>query len=62
LAISAPGHTDDGIAYLVNGPQPVLLTRDASHFRWAFNAEVAPRGWDRAGTALCVPLPVPIRT
>jgi glyoxylase-like metal-dependent hydrolase (beta-lactamase superfamily II) len=50
-AISAPGHTDDGIAYLVNGPQPVLLTGDASHFRWAFDAGVAPRGWNRAGTA-----------
>jgi hypothetical protein len=46
-----PGHLDDGIAYLVNGPQSVLLTRDASHFHWAFNAGVAPRGWNRAGTA-----------
>jgi glyoxylase-like metal-dependent hydrolase (beta-lactamase superfamily II) len=50
-AISAPGHTDDDIAYLVNGRQPVLLTGDASHFGWAFNAGVAPHGWNKAGTA-----------
>ena len=50
-AISAPGHTDDDIAYLVNGATPVLLTGDASHFAWAFKASVAPRGWDKAGTA-----------
>jgi glyoxylase-like metal-dependent hydrolase (beta-lactamase superfamily II) len=50
-AISVPGHTDDDIAYLVNGPQPVLLTGDASHFEWAFKAGVAPRGWNKAGTA-----------
>jgi glyoxylase-like metal-dependent hydrolase (beta-lactamase superfamily II) len=50
-AISAPGHTDDDIAYLINGPQPALLTGDASHFRWAFNAGVGPRGWNHAGTA-----------
>lgn len=50
-AISVPGHTDDDIAYLINGPQPTLLTGDASHFEWAFKAGVAPRGWDRKGTA-----------
>jgi len=50
-AISVPGHTDDGIAYLVNGTTPVLLTGDASHFAWAFRAGVAPRGWNKAGTA-----------
>jgi glyoxylase-like metal-dependent hydrolase (beta-lactamase superfamily II) len=50
-AISVPGHTDDSIAYLINGPQPVLLTGDASHFGWAFQAGVAPRGWNKAGTA-----------
>jgi glyoxylase-like metal-dependent hydrolase (beta-lactamase superfamily II) len=50
-AISAPGHTDDDIAYLINGPRPVLLTGDASHFEWAFKAGVAPRGWNQAGTA-----------
>lgn len=50
-AISVPGHTDDDIAYLVNGPQPILLTGDASHFRWAFESGVAPRGWSEAGTA-----------
>jgi N-acyl homoserine lactone hydrolase len=50
-AISAPGHTDDDIAYLINGPQPILLTGDASHFEWAFKAGVAPRGWNREGTA-----------
>ena len=31
-AISVPGHTDDDIAYLINGATPVLLTGDASHF------------------------------
>jgi len=50
-AISVPGHTDDDIAYLVNGPVPLLLTGDASHFEWAFHAGVAPRGWNQAGTA-----------
>jgi len=49
-AISVPGHTDDDIAYLINGPRPVLLTGDASHFEWAFKAGVAPRGWNQAGT------------
>jgi glyoxylase-like metal-dependent hydrolase (beta-lactamase superfamily II) len=50
-AISVPGHTDDDIAYLINGPTPVLLTGDASHFAWAFKNGVAPRGWNKAGTA-----------
>ena len=50
-AISVPGHTDDDIAYLINGPQAALLTGDASHFGWAFEAGVAPRGWNQAGTA-----------
>jgi len=50
-AISVPGHTDDDVAYLVNGPRPVLLTGDACHFEWAFKAGVAPRGWNKAGTA-----------
>jgi N-acyl homoserine lactone hydrolase len=50
-AISVPGHTDDDIAYLVNGQQPVLLTGDACQFEWAFKAGVAPRGWNQAGTA-----------
>ena len=50
-AISVPGHTDDDIAYLINGAAPILLTGDASHFAWAFQAGVAPRGWDSAGTA-----------
>jgi glyoxylase-like metal-dependent hydrolase (beta-lactamase superfamily II) len=50
-AISVPGHTDDDIAYLINGTMPVLLTGDASHFAWAFKAGVAPRGWNKAGTA-----------
>ena len=40
-AISVPGHTDDDVAYLINGPEPVLLTGDASHFAWAFNTGVA---------------------
>jgi len=50
-AISVPGHTDDDIAYLINGATPVLLTGDASHFAWAFRNGVAPRGWNSAGTA-----------
>jgi glyoxylase-like metal-dependent hydrolase (beta-lactamase superfamily II) len=50
-AISVPGHTDDDVAYLVNGPQPTLLTGDACHFEWAFKADVAPRGWNKSGTA-----------
>jgi glyoxylase-like metal-dependent hydrolase (beta-lactamase superfamily II) len=50
-AISVPGHTDDDIAYLINGATPVLLTGDASHFGWAFQAGVAPRGWNKSGTA-----------
>jgi N-acyl homoserine lactone hydrolase len=50
-AISAPGHTDDDMAFLVNAAQPVLLTGDASHFAWAFANGVAPRGWNSAGTA-----------
>lgn len=50
-AISVPGHTDDDVAFLVNGPHPVLLTGDACHFEWAFRAGVAPHGWNPAGTA-----------
>jgi glyoxylase-like metal-dependent hydrolase (beta-lactamase superfamily II) len=50
-AISVPGHTDDDVAYLINGTTPVLLTGDASHFAWAFKAGVAPHGWNQAGTA-----------
>jgi len=50
-AISVPGHTDDDAAYLINGATPVLVTGDASHFAWAFQAGVAPRGWTKAGTA-----------
>jgi glyoxylase-like metal-dependent hydrolase (beta-lactamase superfamily II) len=50
-AISVPGHTDDDVAYLINGATPVLLTGDASHFAWAFNIGVAPRGWNKSGTA-----------
>jgi glyoxylase-like metal-dependent hydrolase (beta-lactamase superfamily II) len=50
-AISVRGHTDDDIAYLINGSAPVLLTGDASHFAWAFKTGVAPRGWNQAGTA-----------
>jgi glyoxylase-like metal-dependent hydrolase (beta-lactamase superfamily II) len=50
-AISVPGHTDDDVAYLVNGSSPVLLTGDASHFEWAFKAGIGPRGWNQKGTA-----------
>ena len=49
-AVSVRGHTDDDIAYLINGSTPVLLTGDASHFEWAFRTGVAPRGWNQAGT------------
>jgi N-acyl homoserine lactone hydrolase len=50
-AISVPGHTDDDMAFLVNGATPILFTGDASHFGWAFTNGVAPRGWKAAGTA-----------
>jgi N-acyl homoserine lactone hydrolase len=50
-AISVPGHTDDDIAFLINGKHPVLLTGDASHFKWAFEAGVGPHGWNETGTA-----------
>jgi N-acyl homoserine lactone hydrolase len=50
-AISVPGHTDDDVAYLVNGARPILLTGDASHFAWAFQNGVGPRGWNKTGTA-----------
>jgi glyoxylase-like metal-dependent hydrolase (beta-lactamase superfamily II) len=50
-AISVPGHTDDDMAFLINGAKPVLLTGDASHFAWAFQNGVGPRGWDKTGTA-----------
>jgi N-acyl homoserine lactone hydrolase len=50
-AISAPGHTDDDMAFLINKAAPVLLTGDASHFAWAFKTGVGPRGWNAAGTA-----------
>lgn len=44
-------HTDDDIAYLINGAAPVLLTGDASRLAWAFKTGVAPRGRNKAGTA-----------
>ena len=50
-AISVPGHTDDDIAFVINGTPPVLLTGDASHFAWAFQNGVPPRGWNKEGTA-----------
>jgi N-acyl homoserine lactone hydrolase len=50
-AISARGHTDDDMAFLINGAKPVLLTGDASHFAWGFENGVGPRGWDSTGTA-----------
>jgi hypothetical protein len=49
-AVSVRDHTDDDIAYLINGSTPVVLTGDASHFAWAFKAGGAPRGWNKAGT------------
>jgi N-acyl homoserine lactone hydrolase len=49
--ISVPGHTNDDIAFLVNGATPILFTGDASHFEWAFVTAVAPHGWNAAGTA-----------
>ena len=50
-AISAPGHTDDDIAFLINSTTPALLTGDASHFAWAFKNSIGPRGWSGAGAA-----------
>jgi glyoxylase-like metal-dependent hydrolase (beta-lactamase superfamily II) len=50
-AISAPGHTDDDMAFLINSSSAVLLTGDASHFAWAFQTGVGPKGWNGAGTA-----------
>ena len=52
-AVSTPGHTRDHIAYVVNAKTgPVLLTGDASHFSWAFENDVAPRGLNKADTEL----------
>lgn len=47
-AISTPGHTPDHTSYLVNGNRPTLIVGDASHFRWAFEHNVAPRAWTSA--------------
>lgn len=50
-AISTPGHTRDHISYLVNSTTgPIMLTGDASHFGWAFDNDVAPRGLTEADT------------
>jgi glyoxylase-like metal-dependent hydrolase (beta-lactamase superfamily II) len=42
-AISVPGHTRGGVAYLaITRTGPVLFTGDASHLRWGFAAGVEP--------------------
>lgn len=52
-AVSTPGHTHDHVSYIINANTgPVLLTGDASHFSWAFENNVAPRGLNKADTAL----------
>jgi glyoxylase-like metal-dependent hydrolase (beta-lactamase superfamily II) len=44
-AIATPGHTRGHVSFLVNAKGgPVLLTGDASHFRWAFEHDVGPSG------------------
>jgi glyoxylase-like metal-dependent hydrolase (beta-lactamase superfamily II) len=45
-----PGHTDDDVAYLINCATPVLLTGDAT-LGLGVQVGVAPRGWNKAGTA-----------
>ncbi len=52
-AISTPGHTRDHISYIVTAKRgAVLLTGDASHFSWAFENNVAPRGLTKSDTEL----------
>lgn len=52
-AVSTPGHTRDHISYVVNAKTgPVLLTGDASHFSWAFENDVAPRGLNNDDTEM----------
>lgn len=44
-AVSTRGHTLGHVSFVVNSTQgPVLLTGDASHFRWAFENAVEPFG------------------
>jgi glyoxylase-like metal-dependent hydrolase (beta-lactamase superfamily II) len=52
-AVATPGHTRDHISFVVNTKTgPVLLAGDASQFSWAFENNVAPRGLNKADTAL----------
>jgi N-acyl homoserine lactone hydrolase len=42
-ALSTPGHSLGHVSFVVNATDgPVLLTGDASHFRWAFEHDAAP--------------------
>jgi N-acyl homoserine lactone hydrolase len=42
-ALATPGHSRGHVSFVVNATDgPVLLTGDASHFRWAFEHDAAP--------------------
>jgi glyoxylase-like metal-dependent hydrolase (beta-lactamase superfamily II) len=42
-AVSTPGHSLGHVSFVVNATEgPVLLTGDASHFRWAFEHDAPP--------------------
>lgn len=48
-AIATPGHSIGHVSFVVmDEAGPVLLTGDASHFRWAFAHGVGPSGTDEA--------------
>lgn len=48
-ALSTPGHSVGHVSFVVNATVgPVLLTGDATHFRWAFEHGVGPSGTDEA--------------
>jgi N-acyl homoserine lactone hydrolase len=50
FAISVPGHTSGGTAYLVRTPTgPVLLTGDTCHTRWGWDNGVEPGNFTRDG-------------
>lgn len=48
-AVSTPGHSRGHVSFVVlDEDGPVLLTGDATHFRWAFAHDVGPQGTDEA--------------